>query len=180
MSSDSVDILRYPIGPRPPIQLALDHNVRANRVDSLAKAPASLCVAVADLSPAQLDSAHRPGGWTVRQIVHHLADSHLIAYTRIRIALTEPQVAVMGFEPGEWAELADARTGPVHTSLALFQAAHERLDFLLRAIPESDFARRIEHPYLGAMSVDAMIDTYAWHARHHTTQISAFRQREGR
>ena len=144
----------------------------------LAAAPAALTTTVEGLSDQQLDTPYREGGWTARQVVHHLADAHLLYVVRVRVALTEDHPAVIGFDEARWAEPDDARIGPVLPSLQLFAAAHGRLDWLLRSLRPDDFAKTIRHPSLGTVSVDALMDIYAWHARHHTAQIAALRARE--
>jgi hypothetical protein len=128
----------------------------------------------------QLDTPYRPGGWTVRQVVHHLPDSHLHAYTRIKLALTEEEPTIKPYEEARWAELPDARTGPIDPSLALLESLHQRWLLLLRQLRPSDFERRFRHPEHNRMfALDETIALYAWHGRHHVAHITSLRQRMG-
>ena len=120
-----------------------------------------------DSTEQQLDTPYRPDGWTVRQVVHHLADSHLNAYIRFRLALTEDQPTIKPYDQSKWAELPDARTAPVETSLQLIDGLHQRLVVLLRSMSEADFARTFLHPERGVMRLDLTVAMYAWHSRHH-------------
>lgn len=169
--------LRYPIG-----RFQFDGDVslrtRERRISEIAEAPAQLREAVSGLAPAQLDTAYRPGGWTVRQVVHHLPDSHLNAYTRIKLALTEEEPTIRPYEEARWAELPDARTGPIEPSLALLQSLHQRWLLLLRALDTAGFERRFRHPEHGRIFVvDEAVALYAWHGRHHVAHIASLRQR---
>jgi uncharacterized damage-inducible protein DinB len=168
--------LRYPIG-RLERRTSLSVDERRAAVDAIAAAPAKLRTAVKGLSDSQLDTPYRPGGWTVRQLVHHVADSHMNAYTRFRLALTEDNPTIKPYEEAAWAELVDARTMPIGTSLDLLDAMHERLVHLLRATPAEAFARTLTHPENGPMTMDMLLGIYAWHGRHHTAHVSALRER---
>lgn len=169
--------LRYPIGKmhRTP-SLAPDQRTAA--IDAIATAPTELRRAVENLSEAQLDTPYRPGGWTVRQLVHHVADSHMNAYARFRFALTEENPTIKPYNEAVWAELKDASTMPVKVSLDLLDAMHERLVTLLRATPEASFARQLTHPENGAMTVDSLLGVYSWHGQHHTAHVTRLRERE--
>ena len=136
--------LRYPIGPyqEPPLTAA----ARRNHLQTLAGGVTLLRAAVKNLTPAQLDTAYRPGGWTVRQVVHHLPDSHMNAYIRVRMALTEDAPKVKTYEEARWAELPDARSGPVEVSLTLLECLHRRWVLLLRELGPRDLERRFRHP----------------------------------
>jgi uncharacterized damage-inducible protein DinB len=164
---------RYPVG-----ELQLDAEVPPYRypelLDILEKAPAVLREAVAGLSDEQLDTPYRDGGWTVRQVVHHLADSHMNAYCRVKLALTEQQPTIKTYEEAKWAELADSRA-PIDVSLKLLESLHDRWLRVWRSIPASDFrARSYMHPeYKRAMRLDQVLAMYAWHCRHHTAHITA-------
>lgn len=171
------DDLRYPIGPfrytpnGSPAQ-------REEWIGELAVAPARLSAAVAGLSAVQLDTPYRPEGWTVRQVVHHLPDSHLNAYTRIKLALTEEEPTIKPYEEARWAELPDARSGPVEPSLALLEFLHQRWLLLLRTLRPSDFARRFRHPEHGRVfDVNEALALYAWHGKHHVAHITSLRRR---
>ncbi len=173
------DDLRYPVG-----SFQFDRDVhprtREQRIGEIAAAPARLREAVAGLTEAQLDTPYRPGGWTVRQVVHHLPDSHLNAYTRIKLALTEDEPTIKPYEEARWAELPDARTGPTEPSLALLESLHQRWLLLLRQLQPADFERRFRHPEHGRIFlVDEAVAMYAWHGRHHVAHITSLRRRMG-
>jgi hypothetical protein len=171
--------LRYPIGPFR-FDGETNPSRRAQRIGEIAAAPAHLRSAVDGLSVAQLDTPYRPGGWTVRQVVHHVPDSHLNAYTRIKLALTEEEPTIKPYEEARWAELPDARTGPVEPSLVLLESLHERWLLLLRQLGPADFERRFRHPEHGRIFVlDEVIALYAWHGRHHVAHITGLRRRMG-
>ena len=169
--------LRYPIGPADK-RSPLDAGERAQRIDAIAATPPQLRLAVAGLSDAQLDTPYRPGGWTVRQTVHHVADSHMNASIRFRLGLTEDNPTIKPYDEKAWSELADMRL-PIEVSLRTLDGLHERLVHLLRSQPSAAFERRIMHPENGAMTLDAMLSLYAWHGQHHTAHITTLRQREG-
>ena len=169
--------LRYPIG-RSDMTTPLAPGVRAQRIDAIAAAPAQLRLAVAGLSDEQLDTPYRPGGWTVRQTVHHVADSHMNAFVRFRLGLTEDNPTIKPYDEKSWSELPDMRL-PIDVSLRLLDALHERWVHLLRAQPGSAFERLIFHPENGPMTLDAMVSLYAWHGRHHTAHITGLRDRQG-
>ena len=173
-----MDQLRYPIG-----KFAFDaasaplHHVEW--ITQIAEAPARLRAAVAQLTPEQLETAYRPGGWTVRQVVHHVADSHLNSYARFRLALTEEEPVVKPYHEDRWAELPDARTAPVEISLALLDPLHERWVHLLRSFGPAEFARRFRHPELGEVNLERYTALYAWHGRHHVAHVTSLRDRLG-
>lgn len=156
---------------------SLTSDERRAAIDAIAAAPAQLRTAVRDLSDSQLDTPYRPEGWTVRQLVHHVADSHMNAYTRVRLALTEDNPTIKPYDEATWAELSDARTMPVSVSLDLLDRLHERLVFILRAAPAPAFARMLTHPENGPMTLDMLLGIYAWHGRHHTAHVVALRER---
>ncbi len=170
--------LRYPLGPfkMPP---EITPAMRAQMIDEIAATPASLRAAVTGLTDAQLDTPYRPGGWTVRQLVHHVPDSHLNAYVRCKWALTEDAPMIKTYDEKAWADLADARTAPIDAALALLEALHRRWVLLLRGLAADDFARTARHPEWGAVSVDRLLAIYAWHGRHHVAHVTALREREG-
>ncbi len=169
--------LRYPIG-RSDMTTPLAAGVRAQRIDAIATLPAQLRLAVAGLSDEQLDTPYRPGGWTVRQTVHHVADSHMNAFVRFRLGLTEDNPTIKPYDEKAWSELPDRRL-PIEVSLRLLDGLHERWVHLLRAQPGSAFERLIFHPENGPMTLDAMVSLYAWHGRHHTAHITSLRDRQG-
>jgi hypothetical protein len=153
---------------------------RAACVARIAAAPAALRAAVAGLSDAQLDTPYRPGGWTVRQVVHHVPDSHLNAYVRIRLALTENTPTIKPYEEARWAELPDARTLPIEASLGLLEGLHVRWVALLGGLGAADGARQFHHPEHGRLiTVDELIAMYAWHGEHHVAHVTSLRLRNG-
>ena len=162
--------LRYPVGPMPRVD-ELDRASRTRLIDAIAQTPARFRSLVAGLSDAQLDTRYRPGGWTVRQVVHHVPDSHMNAYIRMKLAATEEMPAIRAYEEDRWAELPEAKSGPVEMSLALLEALHCRWVAFLRALPDADFRRTYTHPQLGVVSLDGAVAIYDWHCRHHAAHI---------
>ena len=171
------DALRYPTGrfQRPP---SLDTTARAKAIETIAATPARLRDAVRGLTPEQIETPYRPGGWTVRQVVHHVPDSHLNAYIRFKLALTENEPTIKPYDESEWAKLADIRV-PLETSLALLDAVHERWVAILQAMTSADFERMLVHPETGRQRLDQMLALYAWHGPHHTAHVTTLRQRMG-
>ena len=168
--------LRYPIG-KLVRTLQLTAEERRTAIDAIADAPRALRAAVANLTDAQLDTPYRADGWTVRQVVHHVADSHMNAYIRCRFALTEDNPTIKPYDEARWAELIDARTMPVDVSLALLETMHARLVTLLRSLSEGEFQRTLNHTQNGPMTVDALLGMYSWHGRHHVAHVTALRNR---
>ena len=162
--------LRYPIGefrmPAPITQAT-----RGDAIDAIAALPAALRDAVRGLSEAQLDTPYRPGGWTVRQVVHHVPDSHMNAYIRMKLAVTENGAAIKTYEEALWAELPEAKDGPVEMSLVLLEALHRRWVAFLRGLPDAEFAKGFTHPQWGRVSIDEALGMYEWHCRHHAAHI---------
>jgi hypothetical protein len=173
MSTDS----RYPVGPyaRPP---SIDPASRAASLKDIADLPRHLMAAITGLTDAQLDTPYREGGWTVRQVVHHLPDSHLNAYVRMKLAATEERPAVRTYDEQAWSELADARRGSVDLSLPLIFALHARWSAWLATLDQTTLARTIQHPDWGDVSIDVLIHLYAWHCRHHVAHITALKARQ--
>lgn len=169
---------RYPVGPYQP-RLTLTSDERRAMIDQIAATPARMREAVAGLEDAQLDTPYREGGWTVRQVVHHVPDSHLNAYVRLKLALTEDAPTIKPYDEAEWAKLPDARDTPVEVSLALLESLHVRWTNLMRAMPEEDFARKLHHPEHGVRTIDWLVSLYAWHGRHHTGHITSLRAQMG-
>src|SRR5579862_142459 len=170
--------LRYPVGQFDFPRSVTDQEL-AGFIDHIAETPARMRAALAGLSDSQLDTPYRPGGWTVRQVAHHIPDSHMNAYVRMKLALTESEPTIKPYEEGLWAELPDSRETPVEVSLALLEFLHLRWDTLLRALHPEDFARRLRHPAMGVMTLDNLVHHYAWHGRHHVAHITSLREREG-
>ena len=174
----SAENLRYPVGRySPPTQITPEY--RAAWIADIEILPRQLRDLVGPLDDAQLDTPYRPGGWTVRQVVHHLPDSHLNSYVRFRLALTEDCPTIKPYEEGAWAELTDAKSGPIPSSLELLSSLHQRWVALLRSLAPSDLQRRFRHPDRGEVTLDWNLGLYAWHGRHHLGHIAALRQREG-
>ena len=171
--------LRYPIG-KFSILGDITPARRTEWIAEIADAPARFREAVHGLTDAQLDTPYRPGGWTVRQVVHHVPDSHLNAYVRIRLALTEDTPTIKPYEEARWAELPDARTLPVEASLALLEGLHVRWVGLLRGLGAAEGARQFHHPEHGRLiTVDELIAMYAWHGEHHIAHVTSLRARNG-
>jgi DinB family protein len=170
--------LRYPVGRFQPVE-PITESERKTLIDGIEQTPAKLSAAINGLTAEQLDTPYRPDGWTVRQVVHHLPDSHLNAYVRFKLALTEDAPTIRTYEQQLWAELEDARVGPIEVSLALLQALHQRWVLLLRILQPKDFARTFRHPELGLMTLDQQIGHYEWHGRHHVAHITSLRERRG-
>ena len=170
--------LRFPIG-RFHFDGPLTDDQRNNALDDVATTPANLRAAVKGLSEAQLDTPYRPGGWTVRQVVHHMPDSHMNSYVRFKLALTEDEPTIKTYAEDRWAELADTKATPIGVSLTLFDSLHDRWVRLMRSLTTEDWKRSFRHPDLGPMSLEKALALYAWHGRHHVTHITALREREG-
>jgi hypothetical protein len=152
---------------------------RVAMIDQIAHTPAALRAAVRGLSDAQRLTPYRDGGWTVAQVVHHLADSHMNSYIRIRLAVTEDKPLVLAYKEGLWALLADAVDPDVEPSLRLLESLHVRWVTLLRSLPPAAFARTFRHPERGEVTLDWTVALYAWHGRHHVAHITELRSRNG-
>jgi uncharacterized damage-inducible protein DinB len=169
---------RYPIG-KFDWKNSLNDDERRRSIEEIENTPAKFRSAVARLTPKQLDTPYRDGGWTVRQVIHHLADSHLNSYVRFKLALTEEQPVIKAYDEKLWAELPDTRDTPVETSLTLLEALHQRWVVLLRSMKPADFTRAFRHPERGPVSLDTAVAMYAWHGRHHTAHVTVLRDRMG-
>ena len=170
---------KYPIG-KFAVPAAFTPELRDLHLEQIAACPAELRRAIDGLSSSQLDTPYRDGGWTVRQVVHHLPDSHMNAYVRHKLAVTEEQPTIRPYREALWAELPDARSADTALSLALLEALHARWTLFLRALPPEMFERTFLHPDLpGPVPLAKNIGMYAWHGRHHVAQIDALRQRNG-
>ena len=168
--------LRYPVG-KFTFPDAVTPEDRLRFVEQIAEAPARMKAAVAGLSAEQLDTPYRPGGWTVRQVVHHVPDSHLNSYIRFRLALTEDDPPIKAYYEDRWAELPDARTAPVEVSLALLESLHARWGALLSSLSDQEWKRTFRHSELGPVSLEKNAALYAWHGRHHVAHIQGLRER---
>jgi len=178
MSTSIAPDLRYPVGRfQRPETVSADE--RASCIREIAELPANLRAAVEGLTEPQLETPYRPGGWNVRQVVHHIADSHMNSFIRFRLGLTESDPIIKPYEEGEWAKLADSRTSPIELSLTLLDALHARWITMLDAMTDADFARTFRHPESGLLRLDVNIALYAWHSRHHVAHITTLRERMG-
>jgi hypothetical protein len=166
-----IDKLRYPVGPIDRPKTPLDPATRAAHLQTIEQLPSRMRALVSGLTDQQLDTPYRPGGWTIRQVVHHVPDSHLNAYVRMKLAVTEETPAIKTYEESRWAELPEAKAGPVGMSLDLLDALHRRWIAFLRALPEDAYRKTYIHPDLGRVPIDEAIAMYAWHCRHHAAHI---------
>lgn len=169
---------RYPVGEFKRKE-RLEDSDRSQLIQHIAEAPSKLRDAVRGLSDKQIDTPYRDGSWTVRQVVHHLPDSHLNAYVRFKLALTEDHPTIKPYDQKLWAELVDARLAPIEPSLMLLESLHKRWVMFLQSLKPSDFARTLNHPESGVQTLDGVLQLYAWHSRHHVAQITSLRERMG-
>lgn len=161
---------RYPVG-RPPRRSPADAAERVALIEAIERTPARIRTLVSELSDRDLETRYREGGWTIRQVVHHVPDSHINAYIRMKLAVTEDRPAIRTYEEALWAELPDGRTAPVQMSLDLVDALHRRWVACLRGLTETQLRRAFLHPQWGEVTVDEAIVMYEWHCRHHTAHI---------
>jgi uncharacterized damage-inducible protein DinB len=169
---------RYPIGQfKKPTSVSPSDRERF--IQEMAIAPSRLRDAIRGLDRTQLDTPYREGGWTVRQVVHHLPDSHLNAYVRLKLALTEDAPTIKPYDEALWAEVPEAKTAPVEISLDLLDSLHARWIAALRALPAETFERTYVHPESGPTTLNQQLALYAWHGRHHVAQIAGLRERMG-
>lgn len=169
---------RYPIGKftynNPP-----DEAQRNQFISEIEQAPAKLRAAVKGLSPQQIETPYREGGWTVRQVVHHVPESHMNAYIRFKLALTEDEPTIKPYMEDRWAQLPDAQSTPLEVSLALLDSLHDRLVRMLRLIKPEEWKRAFRHPEMGVMPLEKNLALYAWHGKHHVAHITELRKRMG-
>lgn len=173
-SVQDLDEVRYPIGrfnPSAP-------ETRSEQIDIMRRLPERLRAALHGLDDAQLDTPYREGGWTVRQLVHHVADSHANAYIRVKLALTEETPTIKAYDEAAWARLADSRM-PIDISLFFTEAVHARMVNLLESMSDADYGKSFRHPERGAVTLASNLALYAWHSRHHTAHITRLRERMG-
>ena len=169
---------RYPIG-KFKYEGSPSQAQRAEFIREIEQTPAKLRAAIKGLSSGQLDTPYREGGWTVRQVVHHVPDSHINAYVRYKLALTEDEPTIKPYAEDRWAELADAKSTPIEVSLALLENLHERWVRLLRSLGPEDWKRQFRHPELGLVSLEKNLAMYAWHGKHHVAHVTELRRRMG-
>lgn len=177
MTDTAVDP-RYPVG-RFRVEGEIGAEQRRAWIEEIARMPARLREALAGLTDAQLDTPYRDGGWTLRQVAHHVPDSHMNAYTRVKLGLTEDDPVIKPYDEGAWALLEDTRATPVEVSLALLEALHARWVNVLRSIGDEQWSRTIRHPENGTMRLDYVLGLYAWHGRHHVAHVTRLRERMG-
>ena len=169
--------LRYPVGTFS-YDSAISAAARRDRIKHIADTPRALRAAVAGLDDRQLDTPYRPDGWTVRQVVHHVPDSHMNAYVRFKLALTEENPTIKPYDEAAWARVADTARTPVDVSLTLLDALHKRWVVLLESLADDDFTRKLVHPERGPITLDWLLQLYAWHGRHHTAHVTELRKRQ--
>lgn len=177
MNSET-DTLRYPIG-KFSFPESTTSQERKEWIREISEAPLKLRTAVAGLSPEQLDTPYRPNGWTVRQVIHHVPESHLNSYIRFKLALTEDTPLIKPYDEGLWADLPDVGVTPVEVSLTLLESLHQRWVRVLDLITDADYARQFRHPELGLVRLDQNLALYAWHGKHHVAHITSLRARMG-
>src|ERR1700686_416638 len=170
--------VRYPIG-KMEMPKEITAAIRQKAIASIAAAPKNLREAVRGLNDTQLDTPYRDGGWTVRQVIHHVPDSHMNAYVRLKLALTEVKPTIKPYEESAWAELADSKGAPIEGSQKLLEALHERWDRVWRSLKAEDFSRPLVHPENGQRTIDWLLFVYEWHGRHHVAHITELRKRKG-
>ena len=169
---------RYPIG-KFQFEGPLSEDQRNSLIASIEQTPAAIRAALQGLASEQLDTPYREGGWTVRQVAHHVPDSHMNAYVRFKLALTEHEPTIKPYAEDRWARLADTQSTPVEVSLALLESLHARWVRLLRSLRPEDWKRTFRHPELGLVSLEKNLALYAWHGRHHIAHITELRKRQG-
>ena len=170
--------LRFPIGPFKLSGTPTDENIQ-QAIKLIAEAPTSLRRAIEGLTNEQLDTPYRPGGWTVRQVVHHVPDSHLNSYCRFKLALTEDEPTIKAYHEDRWAELEDSRVTPVEVSLDILVSLHRRWVTLMQSMARSEFERTFRHPEIGVVTLAQNACLYSWHGRHHVAHITSLRGRMG-
>jgi DinB superfamily len=168
--------LQYPVGRFTAPDVVSDA-MRTSAIDEIAALPATMRAAVSGLSALQIETRYRDGGWTVRQVVHHVADSHMHAYLRVKFALTEESPTIRPYDEAAWSMLPDVAALPIETSLTLLDVLHARWTSCLRGLAPDQFARPFVHPELGAQRIDVSLLRYAWHGRHHVAHVTSLRER---
>jgi len=174
---DGVQDPRFPVG-KFSYGGSLTAEQRRRYIDDIEQTPARLREAAGGLSDAQLDTPYRDGGWTVRQVVHHLPDSHMNSYTRFKLALTEDEPTIKPYMEDRWAELPDS-SEPIENSLILLDSLHRRWIVVLKNLTEADWKRTFNHPEIGPMTLDKALALYAWHGRHHVAHVTSLRKQLG-
>jgi len=169
---------RYPLG-----KFSFEGNMteqqKARCLDDIEQTPARLRAAVSGLNDQQLDTPYRDAGWTVRQVVHHVPDSHMNSYVRFKLALTEDEPTIRPYMENLWAELPEAKSAPIELSLTLLESLHQRWMLALRGIKPEEWKRNLRHPEMGLLSFEKTLALYAWHGRHHVAHVTSLRERMG-
>jgi len=169
---------RYPIG-----KFSFDGTLTAAQrkqyLNDIEQTPARLRAAVRGLSDEQLNTPYREGGWTVRQLAHHVPDSHMNAYIRFKLALTEDEPTIRPYMEDRWAELPESKQAPIDVSLTLLDSLHQRWTMVLRNIPDADWKRTFRHPEMGLLSLEKTLALYAWHGKHHVAHVTTLREKMG-
>lgn len=168
----------FPLGPLPS-RIAVSAEDRKRWIDEIEATPSQLRAAVTGFSDEQLDTRYRDGGWTVRQVLHHVPDSHMNAFIRMKLALTETDPLIKPYDEGGWALLGDVAATPIETSLALLENLHSRWVILLRGMDGDQWTRCFVHPAMGKITLEYALAIYAWHGRHHTAHVTELRKRKG-
>jgi hypothetical protein len=171
-----MESLKFPIGPFS-FQAPSTPEQRKQWIAELTEAPAKFRDAVAGLNEQQLNTPYRDGGWTVRQVIHHVPDSHLNAYIRFKLALTESDPIIKPYDEAAWAELSDTRDTPIEVSLVMLETLHTRWVRLMDAMSDVDFVKQFRHPERGAVTLEMNLALYAWHSKHHAAHITSLRER---
>jgi uncharacterized damage-inducible protein DinB len=174
----TLESLRFPVGRFTPKADPTPED-RRHSIEHIAHTPARLRAALEGLDAARLDTPYRPGGWTVRQLVHHVPDSHMNALIRFKLALTEEQPTIRPYDQAAWAELADSQLDDPDIALSLLDALHARWVALLESLNDDDWARPLVHPEIGDVTIDFLLQLYAWHGQHHVAHVTRLREREG-
>lgn len=168
--------LRYPIGEFNSTQ-EINPEMRGKFIQTIENLPARLREEVKDLDETQLDTPYRQDGWTVRQLIHHVADSHINSFCRFKLGLSEDAPTIKPYDEASWAEMADSKNAQIDLSLFMIDGVHARWTMLLKSMSDADFKREINHPERGGMSLNSLLALYDWHSRHHTAHIAKLRER---
>jgi len=169
---------RYPIGPFKFEGEPSEQQIK-QFISDIEQTPARLRAALAGLTAKQLETPYRPGGWTVRQVAHHVPESHMNAYVRMKLALTEENPTIKPYDEARWAETPEVVRTPIEVSLTMLDALHERWVTLLKALSPADLARTFNHPESGSWTLGKYVALYAWHGRHHVAHVTTLRERMG-
>jgi uncharacterized damage-inducible protein DinB len=167
--------LRFPVGKFEQVEVTKE--LRSQFIQTIAEFPAKLRAACAGLSESQLETPYRPDGWTVKQVVHHVADSHAQSLSRFKLGLTEDCPTIKPYHEDKWAELADGKNAPIDISLMIIEGSHARWTLLLNSMTDEDFARKLNHPERGEYDLDYFLSLYDWHSRHHLAHITELKKR---